>query len=1072
MKDIITDLPAGPGRIVLLQERLYFEAPPDPAQARPRLRAGGQDLPCQRLEDPAPLLARLPRTQRPETLQALLSPQIAPLVGQGMLRLTGALNTAPEWAVPGRASVRLGLESRDIPQRLHFANILTASPGPQPQAFHILLAAHRLRGQGRVIVHSSTGAQLGAVEFTLDPGATGGPEADRHQSVTVALPQGQGPVTIGLEIAYLGYCADGSGMDPFLFLTDPQIHSQPDTPDPCEPVLLRATAGAGPLGWYSAGLSDCLDPEAGLRLSLAGQACVELALPCPALRIVEDFGHAITLQSESRQRVVLFLDGHPRAALTLEGTHYFPFPTDWLDGAHHRLSIRDSSGTQRLLERIVLLPKVITPAEICQRESMAPWPVALFAQTAHRYESLKRHMAAAAQTPEAHPPGKMAQLAHALAMLEAGPERCTPLAPLHFPELARPDVSIIMPAHNQIRMTYLALCSLLLAWNRASFEVILVDDGSQDDTARIETIVQGIRVLRHASPQRFIRACNGGAALARGRHIALLNNDVEVTCGWLDALLAALRPEDRVGLVGAKLLFPDGRLQEAGGLIWGSGNPWNYGKGQNPWEPRFCYTREADYLSGAALLLKTSLWQKVGGLSSYLEPMYFEDTDLAFKIRALGLRTLFVPGAIVYHHEGATSGTDPASGLKAFQEINRPRFKKRWGRAFAGFGQEGVAPDLEKDRGIVGRVLFVDYTTPRPDQDAGSYAALQEMALVQSLGYKVSFLPTNLAHFGSYTEALQARGIEAIYAPFFRSVGDYLTQHLPEFDAVYFTRYHVARELIDLVRTHAPGAKILFNNADLHFLREMRQAQSSPDPALLETARQTRAAELEVIGRVDVVLSYSEAEHAVIAACTEGQARVVKCPWVAELPRRRAGLRGRRGLSFLGSYRHPPNAEGIAWFAREILPQLGPSGAATELHLYGAGMNDAIRALEGPGLRVHGFVAKIAQAFEPHRIFVAPLLSGAGVKGKVIAAMAHGIPCVLSPAAAEGIGLRHGHDCLIAQQPADWTDAILRLTQDDALWHSLSENARRYIGESFSFTQGRALMRAAFEAVEMYHSLP
>ena len=246
-------------------------------------------------------------------------------------------------------------------------------------------------------------------------------------------------------------------------------------------------------------------------------------------------------------------------------------------------------------------------------------------------------------------------------------------------------------------------------------------------------------------PQRFIRACNAGAAQARGRYVALLNNDVEVTAGWIDALIDAFDRFDNVGLAGSKLLNPDGSLQDAGGIVWGSGNPWNYGNAQNPHEPRFGYARQADYLSGAALMMPKKLWNKIGGLSSYLEPMYFEDTDLAFKVREAGYSTWFVPSSQVYHFEGMTSGTDVSTGFKKYQEVNRPKFKRRWARAFGQFGTEGTAPDLEKDRGIVGRVLFIDYAPAAPGQrrrilrrasgnEAGAIAWLQGHIYVDQHG--------------------------------------------------------------------------------------------------------------------------------------------------------------------------------------------------------------------------------------------------------------------------------------------------------------------------------------------------
>jgi GT2 family glycosyltransferase len=699
--------------------------------------------------------------------------------------------------------------------------------------------------------------------------------------------------------------------------------------------------------------------------------------------------------------------------------------TDNCRGEIIDVSIRDLSGSQIFLQQPVLTRRLLTPHDVMARESCAPLPTDLTVRANHRYQALRAHL-------DNPVPGLTSEsLSTAAKSLDLTYETVQ-LKPISFPEVTTPKVSVIIPAHNKVNVTYYGLCALLVAHNKASFEVIVIDDASTDETADLENIVSGIRVVRNSEPQRFIRSCNAGVAKARGEYVVLLNNDTEVTVGWLDALIDGFERLDNVGLAGSKLLYPDGTLQDAGGIIWGTGNPWNYGNQANPWEPRFNYARQADYLSGAAMMTTRAIWDEVGGLSSYLEPMYFEDTDFAFKVREAGYKTWFVPSSVVYHFEGMSSDTDTSKGFKRFQEVNRPKFKRRWARAFAPFGKEGQQPDLEKDRGIVGRVLFIDYTTPREDRDAGSYAAWREIELVQSLGYKVTFLPQNLAHMGHYTEALERSGVEVITAPFHLSITEFLERHAAEFDAVYITRYYVAQDTVDHIRKHAPKAKILLNNADLHFLRELRAAVSTDDPSRLAAMHSVREQELEMMKSADLVLSYNEVEHAVITSHTDGQARVMTCPWVVDIPENMPPLTGRRGLSFLGSFKHHPNVEGVEWFCKSVMPLLEKSDA--HLTIYGSGMDDTIRALASEAIDPVGFVEDIADAYDRHRIFVAPLLSGAGIKGKVISAIAHGIPTVLTPVAAEGIGLRPGHDCMIAERPEDWGTAIMQLMDEDTHW--------------------------------------
>ena len=977
------------------------------------------------------------------------------------------VNHLSDWTLSGHQTLQMMFTDPDLPVEVEIERPLETSTRIHNLFFHARLATHRARADLNVTIRDTETGETKVHKVAFDPAFSGGKVSDSYQTVTLPLPALRPALEIGLAVEYSEYMDDGSGIEPFLFIAD--IHVGPESGGQnrqdlqLTPHVIRGRGLSENGAWYSAPLPGCAVPGQFLKLT-SGSETEKMPLPAgPTLKIAENYGHTLIIESDSEIDLLLYVDGQPDDLVSLSTGHTpVRLQARHLDGLTHTLSLRDVSGSITHWAGQVLVPYIVTPADVLQREGVAPFPDTIFAQTARRYAGLKRLMA------HIGPDSDTAQLAHAIATLEGGYEKVR-LKPLRFAQVAEPEVSIVIPAHNKVEVTYLALCSLLLAHNRTSFEIIVVDDASSDETATLEEIVSGITVLHNTEPQRFIRACNAGAAEARGTYIVLLNNDVEVTAGWLDALVDAFSRFDDVGLVGSKLLYPDGTLQDAGGIIWGSGNPWNYGNRQNPNAPAYCYARQADYLSGAALMAPRDVWEEVGGLSSYLEPMYFEDTDLAFKVRKAGYSTWFIPDSVVYHYEGMTSGTDVGgSGFKRYQEVNRPKFKRRWAEAYRQFGREGERPDLEKDRGTVGRVLFIDYATPRPDQDAGSYAALQEIRMVQSLGYKVSFLPTNMAHMGSYTEELQRMGVEMIYAPFFVSPSEYLNQHARDFDAFYLTRYYVAQDVLPQIRTLAPQASILFNNADLHFLREIRTAQAAGDSALLEKARQTRTEEMRVIEQVDVVLSYNEMEHSVIEAYTEGHARVLRTPWVVDVPAEISDLQARHGLSFLGSFRHHPNAEGVLWFARDVMP-LVASGLT--LSIYGSRMSDEIKALASEAIKPVGFVENAADAYEQHRIFVAPLLSGAGIKGKVLAALAHGIPCVLSPVAAEGIGLRSGHDCFIAHTPEEWVTAIKTLNEDDALWQSLSENARLYMKNNYAFDQGREAMRAAFEAADLYSSI-
>jgi len=975
------------------------------------------------------------------------------------------VNALSEWALPSGQTLQMRIEGFTEPHFLDILSSVTLPATSQPRVFRALIASHRCEAELHVRFHSVPSDKTVNMVVPFEQDYDGGTTPEGYQAVCVPAPFADQEMLVSFGVRYIGHLGHTGGDDtaPYVFIANAEITGDPGTvPDVRARHRIVPDVEGGQ--WLKARVPlFASSRDAPLTLNLGGEAIDVFAPEDNTVTLVEDYGHTLMVRAQTAQDMMLFINGESAASVFVgEEETAIRLPASYLRGEIIDVSIRDVSGSQVFLSLPVLAPRSLTPHDVIVHESRAPFPTDLTVRANHRYQALRAHLA---------DPGRHID-AGSLATALDGLDRTfdtIKLKPFSFPTVADPKVSVVIPAHNKVHVTYYALCALLLAHNKASFEVIVVDDASTDETRDLETIVSGITVVRHTEPQRFIRACNAGVAQARGDYVVLLNNDTEPTTGWLDALIDGFDRFDNVGAVGSKLLYPDGTLQDAGGIVWGSGNPWNYGNGANPWEPRFCYARQVDYLSGAALMTTRAIWQEVGGLSDYLEPMYFEDTDFSFKVREAGYATYFVPSSVVYHFEGVTSGTDTASGFKKYQEINRPKFKRRWSRAFAGFGKQGHQPDLEKDRGIVGRVLFIDYTTPREDRDAGSYAARREIELVQSLGYKVTFLPQNLAHMGSYTTEMERNGVEMIHAPFVLSVPEFLEQRVAEFDAIYITRYGVAQDSLDRIRALAPNARIILNNADLHFLRELRAAISTNDQSRMIAMRAVREQELAIMKKADVVLSYNEVEHSVIASHTDGQARVMTCPWVVAIPPRVAPLRSRKGLSFLGSFNHHPNVEGVMWFCDQVMPLL--HGTDLKLSIYGSGMRDEIRALASDAIDPAGFVENLSDAYDRHRIFVAPLLSGAGIKGKVLSAIAHGIPTVLTPVAAEGIGLRSGHDCLIVETPDAWAEAIVRLSGDNKLWTAMSRSARSYAAERFSFAAGRDKMKAAFEAVDLFGSV-
>jgi glycosyltransferase involved in cell wall biosynthesis len=311
-------------------------------------------------------------------------------------------------------------------------------------------------------------------------------------------------------------------------------------------------------------------------------------------------------------------------------------------------------------------------------------------------------------------------------------------------------------------------------------------------------------------------------------------------------------------------------------------------------------------------------------------------------------------------------------------------------------------------------------------------------------------------------------GIEAIYAPFTTSIEEFLTERGGEFDVVYVTRYNVAQQVLDTVRRLAPKAKILFCNADLHFLRELREAISSNNQDAVLNALTTRDQELDVMRRVDVTLSYNTTEHAVIMSHNLSSTKIATCPWVVDVVDEVPGFDARQDVAFLGGFGHPPNRSAVLFFIQQVMPLLRKRVPGLRFRVYGSRVPDEIRALASEDVLIEGYVEDVAEVYNGCRVFVAPLLTGAGIKGKVIDGLAYGTPSVLSPIAAEGTGVRQGIDALVAETPEEWADAVACLYTDQMLWEALSKHSREQARAVYSFDKGKALMRKALEMAGIY----
>ena len=617
-----------------------------------------------------------------------------------------------------------------------------------------------------------------------------------------------------------------------------------------------------------------------------------------------------------------------------------------------------------------------------------------------------------------------------------------------------PLVSIIIPVYNQFVYTYDCIKSIKENSGDVPFEIIVADDCSTDQTKKIEEIIHGLRVIHNKNNLRFLLNCNNAAKEARGKYILFLNNDTEVAENWLEALLDLIENDATIGMVGSKLVYPNGQLQEAGGIVFADASGWNYGRLSDPDMPEYNYVKEVDYISGAAIMIRAELWRQIGGFDETFAPAYYEDTDLAFSVRKAGLRVVYQPASVVTHFEGISNGKDVTQGQKAYQEINRKKFYEKW-KDILQNEQCLDARDLflARDRSQTKkRLLMVDHYVPTFDKDAGSRAVYSYLRLFVRKGYHVTFMGDNYACSQPYTRVLQQMGVEVLYGDwYYLNWPDWLKTNVHYFNYAFLNRPHITVKYIDIVREYSQ-AKIIYFGHDLIFLREHREYEVTKDQKFLASSENWKKQELALMRKADVSYYPSCVEEEIVHEIDPSiHVRAVPLYQYENVPDREYNFAERQDLMFIGGYNHRPNVDAAKWFAKEIVPELVKKLPNIKIHLMGSNAPQEVIDLANEHILFEGTVSdeELAYFYAHCRVSVVPLRYGAGIKGKVLEAMSLGMPVMTTSIGAEGIAGAENILCVEDDAKA-FANRLTELYNDAKDLERRSRESIAYIRENFS----------------------
>lgn len=620
------------------------------------------------------------------------------------------------------------------------------------------------------------------------------------------------------------------------------------------------------------------------------------------------------------------------------------------------------------------------------------------------------------------------------------------------------EVSVIVCTRSADR---LRACLDALARTEAAdiAEVLVVDDAAPEPLGGPGPNGLSVRMVRQSAPQGFLGSANRGAAESRGGALYFLNDDTKAQPGFLSHALALMRARPDAGFVASKLVYPDGRLQEAGSALRHDGTACNHGHGASPDDYRYNYVCRVDYGSAAGLMVRREAFDALGGFDPAFAPAYYEDVDLQTRGRARGWWTYYQPLSVVVHERGGSYGWQEGSPAALLQAEHRALLLGRPGAP----GRSDWAP--------VGRphLYLFDTLFPRLDHNAGAQRCFELLRLLDER-FQVTFVPLGDGGSPAEVETLTQLGIRVAQhrgSPQPVRVDDFLrqtsTEHVPWCVAC---RPDGAARVAGLVRALRPASRLVYDTVDLAFLR--CQTHLARHPAGCACAqdqrlyRRFRALETHLVRSADRVWVVSDEERQVLvqgALCPAD--KVALMPVLYDVKPTPAGWSAREDLLFVGGFSHRPNVEAVEFAVSELLPLLVQRGFSGRLLVVGSDP-ERLAHLRHERLDLLGYQPDLTPYLNRARLAFYPLVSGAGMKGKVGQALAAGLPVVTTSLGAQGYGPA-GRHLTVADQVAELVAGVLALYHDAHAWETARSAGLAYAAGHLGRDVLRRMMAVAFE---------
>jgi glycosyltransferase involved in cell wall biosynthesis len=372
--------------------------------------------------------------------------------------------------------------------------------------------------------------------------------------------------------------------------------------------------------------------------------------------------------------------------------------------------------------------------------------------------------------------------------------------------------------------------------------------------------------------------------------------------------------------------------------------------------------------------------------------------------------------------------------------------------------QDGCAPTVDrrvargpgKKRGqqMREKLLFIAPTVPLFDRNAGDLRLFTILTIL-SKSYDITYLAKNFIFEESidnkfYVSSLSDFGITVYIGNF--SIKKILQSN--RFKAAFLEFYHIAELYLQKIKLLQPSCPVVVDSVDVHYLRFLRKCQITNDVNDIAEMEETKKRELAIYSQADITITVTEEDaRSLIKENNNITAKIL--PTVHQLIHSTSS-RNENQIVFVGGFGHEPNIDAVVYFCENILSKIRKVIPDARFTIVGNNPPQQIRNLGNDFITVTGYVPSTTPYLQKSRVSVAPLRYGAGMKGKIGEAMAHGLPVVTTSIGAEGMGLTDRENIIVADSPEAFSNAVVELMLDNNLYNKIQKNAIEHISNNFT----------------------